>query len=277
MKKAIRLIIFFFASLFVLSAIATTIFVVQYRSQIEQLIIAMASCTESVSVASSAKAPRILFVGNSFTFCNMTPNTVSKIAAGLTKESPQVTQLVFPNYTLEDHYKKGHYQTLLREQKFDYVVLQEQSYRSLIGTASTIEYGQKMAELARQSGAKVFLFEIWADRNRPDDQSKIDSNALLVASKIGAQLVRIGDAFFYARSRFPDIQLYAEDGHHPSQYGSYLASCVLFHSLYNRTSLGAPVSFDYSSGFFHFPVIVVSPATAAKLQQVAEIFAQSRL
>jgi len=276
MKKAIRLIIFFFVSLIALSAIATTIFVVLYHSQIERLIIAMASCAENVSVASSAKAPRILFVGNSLTFCNMAPNAVSKIAAGLTKESPQVMQVVFPNYTLEDHYKKGRYQTLLRKQKFDYVVLQEQSYRSLSGTASTIEYGEKMAQLARQSGAKVFLFEIWADRNRLDDQSKIDSNAMLVASKIGAQLVRIGDAFFYTRSRFPDIELYAEDGHHPSPYGSYLASCVLFHSLYNRTSMGAPVSFDYNFGFFNFPVIVVSPTTATKLQQNADLITNSQ-
>ncbi len=274
MKKAIRLIIFFFVSLLALSAIATTVFIVINRSQIERLIIAMASCAESVSVASSAKAPRILFVGNSFTFCNMTPNTVSEIAAGLTKERPQVVQVVFPNYSLEDHYKKGRYQSLLREQKFDYIVFQEQSYRSLTETASTIEYGQKMAQLARQAGAKVFLFEIWADRDRGDDQRKIDSNALLVAGKIGAQLVRIGDAFFYTRSRFPDIELYAEDGHHPSQYGSYLASCVLFHSLYNRTSMGAPVSFDYNFGFFHFPVIVVSPETATKLQQVAGVFAR---
>ena len=277
MKKAIRLLVFFFVSLFVLSAAATTIFVVINRSKIERLIIAMASCTERVSVASSARAPRILFVGNSFTFCSMTPNTVSKIASSLTNERPLVMQLVFPSYSLEDHYRKGRYQALLREQKFDYVVLQERSYLSLIGTASTIEYGQKMAELARQSGARVFLFEIWADKNRPDDQGKIDSNALLVANKIGAQLVRIGDAFSYTKSRFPDIELYAEDGHHPSQYGSYLASCVLFHSLYNRTSLGAPVSIVYDFGFFHYPVIAVSPEAATKLQQVAEVFAQSRL
>lgn len=276
MKKAVRLLAFFFVSLLALSAVATTIFVVQNRTQLERLLLMMASTAENVSEASSAKAPRILFVGNSFTFCNMTPNTVSKIAASLTKERPLVMQLVFPSYSLEDHYKKGRYQSLLREQKFDYVVFQEQSHRSLTGTASTIEYGQKMAELARQAGAKVFLFEIWADRNQGDDQRKIDSNALLVADKIGAQLVRIGDAFFYTRSRFPDIELYAADGHHPSQYGSYLASCVLFQSLYKRTSIGAPVKVDCDFAFFNSPVIVVAPEIAKKLQTTANFISQSQ-
>lgn len=118
MKKAVRLLAFFFVSLLALSAVATTIFVVQNRTQLERLLLMMASTAENVSEASSAKAPRILFVGNSFTFCNMTQNTVSKIAASLTKERPLVMQLVFPSYSLEDHYKKGRYQSLLREQKY---------------------------------------------------------------------------------------------------------------------------------------------------------------
>ncbi|MDQ5932914.1 MAG: hypothetical protein QG574_198 [Cyanobacteriota bacterium erpe_2018_sw_21hr_WHONDRS-SW48-000092_B_bin.40] len=276
MKKVIRLIIFFFVSLFALSAVASIIFVARNRPQLEELIRTRVACTEHVSAASSAKAPQILFVGNSLTFYYMTPNTVSKFAESLCKARPEVYQLVIPGVSLEDHYKIGRYQSLLREQKFDYVVLQEQSFRSLNDTKPTIEYGQKMAALARQAGAKVFLFETWADRNRLDDQSKIAANASLVAGKIDAQLIRIGDAFFYCRSRFPEIDLYAPDSHHPSPCGSYLASCLLFQSLYRRPSIGAPAKADFDFGFLKLPVVAVAPDIAAKLQKAADSVAQSQ-
>ena len=270
MKKEHRLLSFFFVSLIGLSTVAAILFVVINRTKIEQLIVNTASCAEHVTDASSVKAPRILFVGNSLTFFFLSPNTVSKFAESLTNERPQVSQRMAPGFSLEDHYKMGRYQKLLKEQKFDYVVLQEQFQRSLNETSLAIDYGQKMATIARQAGAKVFLFEVWAARNQVVTQEKLATNSALVASKIGAPLIRVGDAFFRMAATHPEIDLYDLDNHHPSKYGSYLTSCMLFRSLYKRPSIGAPNQIDYDFGPLKVPVFVVTPDEATKLQECAD-------
>jgi hypothetical protein len=196
MTKTYRLIVFFFVSLVGLSTVAAIVFVVLNRTKLEQLIVKTASYAEHVTDASSVKAPRILFVGNSLTFFFLSPNTVAKFAESLARERPQVSQLMSPGVSLEYHYKTGRYQKLLQEQKFDYVVLQEQFQRSLNETGLVVDYGQKMATLARQAGAKVLLFEVWAARDQVATQDKLSINSTVVASKIGAPLIKVGDAFF---------------------------------------------------------------------------------
>ncbi len=270
MTKTNRLLLFFFVSLVGLSTVAAFVFVVLNRTKLEQLIVNTASYAEHVTDPSSVKAPRILFVGNSLTFFFLSPNTVAKFAESLASERPQVSQLMSPGVSLEDHYKMGRYQKLLQEQKFDYVVLQEQFQRSLNETSLAVDYGQKMATLARKAGSKVLLFEVWAARDQVATQEKLSTNSTIVASKIGAPLIKVGDAFFRMAAKHPEIDLYDQDGHHPSKYGSYLASCMLFRSLYQRASLGAPNKIDYDFGPLKVPVFVVTPDEAAKLQKCAD-------
>jgi len=50
----------------------------------------------------------------------------------------------------------------------------------------------------------------------------------------------VGVAWKTVRDSFPSIQLYSGDGSHPNIYGSYLAACVFYATLYQETPIGAP-------------------------------------
>ena len=69
----------------------------------------------------------------------------------------------------------------------------------------------------------------------------------------------VGPAFEKARKTHPEINLYYQDGVHPSISGTYLAACVFFATLYNQSPVGGALPIDTD----------MSPGDAKALQQVA--------
>jgi hypothetical protein len=67
----------------------------------------------------------------------------------------------------------------------------------------------------------------------------------------------VGVAWRNAVQRQPGIALWETDGSHPSRAGSYLAACVFFQMLYERS----PVGNSFTAG--------LDQGTARMLQQVA--------
>ena len=49
----------------------------------------------------------------------------------------------------------------------------------------------------------------------------------------------VGAAWKYVRDQYPSISLYSSDGSHPSIYGSYLAACVHYSSIYKKSAVGS--------------------------------------
>ena len=55
-----------------------------------------------------------------------------------------------------------------------------------------------------------------------------------MAGKIDAQVAPVGMAWAYTRQHYPEIELYQEDGHHPSAAGSYLAACCFYTVFFDK-------------------------------------------
>ena len=75
-------------------------------------------------------AVRVLFVGNSHTFFNEMPEMVSELAAAAGVERPLHYVMEAPGGAgFVEHLDSGRVQTLLEEEQWDYVVLQDQQQR----------------------------------------------------------------------------------------------------------------------------------------------------
>ena len=171
---------------------------------------------------------------------------------------------------------------LLQNSSYDYLILQEQS----VGLARDIgglgEYGYFRFPYAdfldhhakvQDTCRRTLFYLTWCrDPNSsfnlypstiygPDYetmQDRLTENYLDIAFSLGAEVSPVGEAWRIVLNNYPQINLYINDGSHPSQAGTYLASCVFFASIFHESPIGAwaPPS--------------VSAADALDLQTVAD-------
>jgi hypothetical protein len=79
---------------------------------------------------------RIFFVGNSYTFVNDLPGVLTGLAEASRGRRIVTGQHTPGGYTLEQHVKDGKAADDIRKQKWDVVVLQEQSVLPIVQPAS---------------------------------------------------------------------------------------------------------------------------------------------
>jgi hypothetical protein len=176
---------------------------------------------------------RILFIGNSYTACNNLAGMVAELAGSAEPPSKVETQQLTPGgVTLEWHF--GQPQTLetIRQGKWDFVVLQDHSLRPVDAPAKTLEYGLKLDEAVRASGAKTVLYMTWARQHLPEMQETLKAGYLGVAEKTGARVAPVGLAWQKALRSDPTLVLHTEDKSHPNVAGTYLAACVFHVTLF---------------------------------------------
>ena len=179
----------------------------------------------------------VLFVGNSFTARNDLPGLIAGLAraAGADLNHRLVS---VGGASLRTHWNKGDAVAAIRERRYDYVVLQEQSTLPVRNAARMHENVRLFDEVIREAGAKTALYMTWARRHAPETQEAITAAYSSAARETGATLVPAGLAW----QRFLDSHdrpaLHDRDGSHPTPAGSYLAACVFFGALFRRSPVG---------------------------------------
>ena len=186
---------------------------------------------------------RVLFVGNSLTSVNGMPSLVRQLAQSDGNAQPLfVVQYTRDGGTLQQASRDKRLTRLLREVRWDYVVLQEQSEipafplavrQRLMDTSVSV-----LVRKIRSAGGRPVLFMTWGYRGgdrryRADDtywamQERLEQGYREVAAATHAAVAPVGVAWADAVGRQPDISLWARDGKHPSKAGSYLAACVFY-------------------------------------------------
>lgn len=215
----------------------------------------LAACSLGPGRASSPSA-RVLFIGNSYTFYN---KGVDHELKGLAPTAI-ATSVAKPGYSLEDHWNDGEAVSVIQDGPWDFVVLQEQSQRPALDQASFYNFARALDAEIRNSGAQTILMMTW---ERPDSVSAgVTTTNLAIAydqvgRELGVKVAPVGLAFARSRIQRPDLRLYSDDGH-PTAYGTYLAACVLYGTVFGESPLGNPY---VSSG--------ITPSDAAFLQQTA--------
>jgi hypothetical protein len=158
-------------------------------------------------------------------------------------------------------------------QEWDYIILQGQSQEPSFPfdqvNSQTLPYAVQLADSAKaiQPCSQVNYFMTWGRQNGDPQWDSINTfdkmntrlrdAYLRIADSANAAVSPVGVAWKYVRDNYPVINLYQQDGSHPSLTGSYLAACVFYSSLYHKPSTGS----TYNPG--------IDLADALLMQQIA--------
>ncbi len=195
----------------------------------------------------------ILFVGNSFTAENDMPAMVEE-KARRNGFNVRVTMVATGGYTLQKHSEDAKLLATLNRRMWDVVILQEQSQhftfpREYVAKNSFI-YGARLVDLikAHSPDAKIYWYQTWGYRaGDPDNcphfaelctregmERRISENIGEMAQMTDAQIVNGAAAWAQFESVHPTVNLYADDGKHPSQAGSRVIADAFYEALFQR-------------------------------------------
>jgi uncharacterized protein DUF4886 len=199
---------------------------------------------------SSAPGERILFVGNSFTYVNDMPGMVDRLAAAQPGSEPLFVVSYTKGSTALSYWASdGGLRGLLRDVPWNTVVLQEQSEIPSLPQAAVdtdmLPAARSLSEQATADGARTLLFMTWGYRDGDGNgdtydamQARLAAGYGEAASALGAGVVPVGLAWQQAHRLEPGLQLWQDDGHHPTTAGSYLGACVFYDVLTGRSPVG---------------------------------------
>jgi hypothetical protein len=168
-------------------------------------------------------------VGNSFTYFFNLPQVVNAMA--LSQGKVIITrQSTVGGSNLEQHWK-GENGTVtmakLKEQKWDYVILNNHSLSAIESRDAFFEYGEKFAAEIKKLGAKPVFMMTWAYQSNPLMQKQITEGYLELAKRTGAEFVPAGPLFEQVRKWRSDMDLFHDDKH-PSSNGTYLLGLAFY-------------------------------------------------
>ncbi len=213
------------------------------------------------------KAPTsILFIGNSYTFFNNLP-VMLKSLAEQKGHHVRVESYAKAATTLMDYMVNPDHapcRELVKNGGFDYVILQDQSQTPYFTPERTIVYGKQWCELIKASGAKPVLFITWAhaqaSKKGPLEplagmQNGLTTTYCRLAVETGAQTAPVGEAWRFWHRKFPTVALHAKDGSHPNTLGSYLAACVIYGAIWQKSPEGLPAQIKHGNRILRFPAV----------------------
>jgi len=210
----------------------------------------LALCLFAFANACAAGTISVLFVGNSLTQVNDLPGVFKHFAAeSLLHSEIEVRSITPGGATLADHWKRGQALSNLRTYRPNFLILQGQSTEPLSAPDSFNLYARRFKSEADQVGSTTILFSTWArpatdsyyhdasSGGSPTEmQIRLNSAYAEVANNIGAICAPIGVAWQRAEKIAPNIQL-LDGSQHPSPAGTYLATAILFRTIFNASAV----------------------------------------
>ncbi len=217
---------------------------------------------------------RALFIGNSYMGVNNLPSMVSDLSTSLGDvliiDSNTPGGQTFQNHAANPiNYQK------MAAQPWDYIILQGQSQEPSFPfdqvNSQTLPYAVQLADSAKaiQPCSQVNYFMTWGRQNGDPQWDSINTfdkmngrlrdAYLRIADSANAAVSPVGVAWKYVRDNYPVINLYQQDGSHPSLTGSYLAACVFYTSLFHKSSVGSA----YNPGIDHADALLIQQIASA--------------
>lgn len=199
---------------------------------------------------------KILFVGNSHTYTNDLPGMFFEMAqAG--GHGVDVYDLTEGSYTLQrfsdPEDELGEILTdALQSEPWDFVVLQENTNAAVAFNAKKdmYPYARKLDEMIKAAGGQTAFLMTWAPEegagafSREMVQGQLAAGYRTIAEELDALLIPGGEVFAKALEQDEELQLWGEDGQHPSVEGTYLAACTAYALLFQETPVGNPYLAD---------------------------------
>lgn len=191
---------------------------------------------------------KILFLGNSYTFNNDLPSLFKEISTKSNKGlSMEIKAFTPGGAKLEDHINSSFTMDIIGNGSWDIVVMQGHSLEPLKNPSAFTETATELIRIAKESGADVYLFETWSraaghsvyseawSGGNPDSmQEKLSMKYREIAQKSGVTVIPIGSTWQSFMRENQDMELYSNDGSHPTHIGSYLTACTIYSYIFNE-------------------------------------------
>jgi hypothetical protein len=160
-------------------------------------------------------------------------------------------------------------------------VLQEDVAQNWAIVDQFSEYAGLFDEAIETSGAETVLYMHWPWSILPvPSQEQIAEVFDATGVELDATVAPVGIAWQRAQTERPDLALYGDDGIHANPYGIYLAMCVFYATLFQRSPEGASYRMaEFPRSGFGFAVAdnwKLSDDDAAFLQRIAWETARER-
>ncbi len=208
------------------------------------------------------ESPRVLFIGNSYTEVNNLPQMVLNIAHNMGDDMTYSSNT--PGGCTFSQHCVNYSMQLICQGGWDVVVLQEQSQLPSFPQGQVegevFPYAERLVDsiYAHNPCAEPMFYMTWGRRDGDQINAQyfpvlgtyegMDSMLCLrytyMAETYDASLCPVGRVWRYLRANHPDINLYASDGSHPSQAGTYAAACAFYTLIFHRDP--AAITFNAS-------------------------------
>ena len=202
------------------------------------LISSISACDDAVVSSSKSKTYKVLFIGNSFTFYNsgVDYHLQKMLDADKSTDSTTYTiqKIAVSSYTLQDHYNDSLTIRKIRSDKWNKIVLQEQSTRPMNNRDLFLQYATLLDAKVKKDSASTVLYMTWPEKATPGDINSLSSAYVYVGQQIHAPVVPVGLVWESVINTYPQLNLYYTDDKHPGLAGTFLISCTLYYSLFNK-------------------------------------------
>jgi hypothetical protein len=219
----------------------------------------------------------VLFLGNSYTASNSLPQLTANIALSL-NDTLNWDSNTPGGYTFQQHSTNSTSLSKIATGTWDYVVLQEQSQIPSFPPTQVANdcypYAATLVDSIKSANpcAEPLFFMTWGRENGDQSncvnypplctydgmQARLRESYIQMSLDNQCAVSPVGAAWKYVRDQHPSIGLYSNDGSHPSIYGSYLAACVHYSSIFKKS----PVGSTYISSISNSDALLLQEAAA---------------
>jgi hypothetical protein len=194
----------------------------------------------STSAPVLAGGMRVLFIGNSLTYLNDLPWTLSRMALAV-GDTIQASMVAVGDFALIDHYLGGSTALAeIRSRQWDYVILQQGPSSVPINRDSLIIATQLFDAEIKRAGARTALYMVWPSRDRFAFFDAVRASYQAAADTVNGIFMPAGRAWLTAWETDPNLPLYHQDGLHSSALGTYLAALVIYERLTGHDARSLP-------------------------------------
>ena len=210
------------------------------------------SCNDDdTSGTSNEISKSILFTGNSYTTYNDMSNMVSKMASSV-NDTLIYQQYALAGASVDQHANSTTLEGLISSHNWDFVTIQTQSQESALSQdyfdTNVYPFVTQLVEKIKNNASMPLFYMTWAyvdgdSFHCPDlpymctfegMNDKIEERYTYFGSSTSSIVSPCGAVWREIRMQNPELNLYANDGSHPSRLGSYLAACSYYTMIFEK-------------------------------------------
>ncbi|GGZ91856.1 T9SS type A sorting domain-containing protein [Algibacter mikhailovii] len=203
------------------------------------------SCILFALILKAQDTKNVLFLGNSYTFYNDLPALIEQLASS-NGDTFTHGKNTMGFYSLIEHANNNQSVDLINASDWDHVVLQEFSTLPAYTYLDFYDGASQLLQLINPSNTclnKAILYMTWGRENSTDypynEHQQLTTDAYnTMAESFKTEVSPVGVAWKKVRDDNDPINLYDPDGSHPSYAGSYLAACVFYATIFDKSPVG---------------------------------------